>query len=283
MTSNEAIQILLDANHIDRNAALTHVLHDLDSLRRMDQMVRAILSDVDYELSCAEARLHLASYYEWQQNQANRFPLLEDVQAHVGRCPYCQAELHMLQESMTELARESPALEKSPRIFDLSFIDAPLLKVTPTSAIWRFQEQIRRLFDQLQITISETTATIASLTPQLAPIPVVSAMLGEDDIQFSTLVLPDLEAKIHFQIDSKPSRDGTALITLRIFETEGDTPLPDVRVTLRDGEGNLIAGSLTGPSGDVSFPRIPADRYLVQAQYQDKTWELPVSIVRSQA
>ena len=81
-------------------------------------------------------------------------------------------------------------------------------------------------------------------------------------------------------MDTKPSQDGTALITLQILATEGDQPIPDARVMLRHTNGDLVTSSLTGPRGEVEFPRIPADHYLIQTQYDGRMWELPITITR---
>lgn len=282
MNCNEALQILLAENRKDRSAALAFILQDRQCLDRVDQLARAILSDIDNEITCAETRLHLESYYEWQQSKGEEFPLLQDVDAHVGRCPYCRLEYQLLGQAIDSVANLPVDIPLPQRSFDLSFIKTPLPQFKPTSAIWNIEQRVRRLFEQIQVAVTETTATIAALTPQLSPVPVTSALRGEDDTQFAILVLPDLEANIHFQLNTKPSRDGTALITLRIFDTESDMPITDARVQLRGSKNNLIASSLTDDNGEISFPRIAADRYLIQAIYDDKTWELPISVVHSQ-
>lgn len=281
MNCDEALQIVLDENHKERHAAISHILQDRTCLDRVDQLARAILSNIDDEISCAESRQHIASYHQWQQNPANTFPLLPDVQTHLARCPYCQLELQRLQTTINQLEGEPLTSARAQRTFDLSFIDAPLPRFTPTESIWNIEQQVRKLFEQIQIRVSETKATIASLSPQLAPLSLAGAMRSEDDLQYAALVLPDLDAKIHFQIESKPSRDGTALLTLRIFDTETNSPIPNARVSLRNREGGLIASSLTATNGELTFPRIPVDRYTIQTHYQDKTWELSISIIHS--
>ena len=287
MNCDEALQILLAENHEARTAALTHVLADRSCLDRIDQLTRAILSNIEHEISCAETRLHIADYYEWQHHQAESFPLLQDVQDHLERCPYCQLEYQVLQEAMKQLETLPVETGTPQRSFDLSFINAPLAKrpqaePAPVAEIWRIENQVRRLFEQIQVAISDTKATIASLSPQLVPALVVTPMRNKEDLQFVALVLPAPEANIHFQVDIKPSRDDTAQITLKVFSIEQNTPIPNTRVTLRTSEGALIAGSLTNSKGEITFPRVAADRYLIQTQYQDKTWELPISIIQAQ-
>ena len=281
MTCNEALQILLEPNHAERKAAMAYLLTDQACLARVDQLAQAVLSQVESEIPCAEARLRLAAYYERQTKHNDAAQAMPELHAHLQHCAYCQAEYKLLQEMMQAFESNAlPALTAT-HTFDLTFIDKPLPKLVSTRDLWGVQSKLRRLFQPLEITITQRAAAIATLTPQLAPVTFSTALRGgDDDAEFAVLILPDEEAQIYFRVDTKSSQGGTALITLQILATEGDQPIPDARVLLRHADGNLVTSSLTGPSGEVEFPRIPADQYIIQTQYDGRTWELPMVITR---
>jgi len=286
MTCNEALQILLEPNHAEpnpakRSAAMAYLLSDQACLARVDQLAQAVLSKVDNEMPCVEARLRLAAYYERETAPNDDAQTMPELHAHLQRCAYCQADYRLLQETMRAVENNALPTVTDTYRFDLAFIDKPLSKLVPTREIWGIQPQLRRLFQQLEITITQSAAAIATLTPQLAPATFATALRGgDDDAEFAVVILPDEEAHIYFRVDTKPSQDGTALITLQILATEGDQPIPDARVMLRHVNGELVTSSLTGPKGEVEFPRIPADQYTIQTQYDGKTWELPMVITR---
>lgn len=281
MTCNEALQILLEPNSAKRSAAMAYLLSDQACLARVDQLAQAVLSKVDSEMPCVEARLQLAAYYKRQAKGSDAAQAMPELHAHLQYCAYCQADYRLLQATMQAVESDALPAGKDRYTFDLAFIDKPLPKMVPTRELWGVQPKLRRLFQQLEITITQRAAAIATLAPQLAPTTFATAMRGgDDDTKFDVVILPDEEAQIYFRVDTKPSQGGTALITLQILATEGDQPIPDARVLLRHADGNLVTSSLTGPSGEVEFPRIPADQYIIQTQYDGRTWELPMVITR---
>ena len=298
MNCIEALQIMLSTTHPKRDEALAYIKSNPACLARIDQLGRAIVSEIEHEATCAETRLRMADYFAWQENDQRgsdeevpqlrqNFPhsaldgvpqYLEATADHLGRCPYCQLEYQQLAETMAAFeAGTLPAVEARPT-FNLSFITKPLPAMVPTREIWPIIGNIRTLFKEIEISISKSVATIATLTPQLAPLPMPVAVRGPDDPEYAILVLPDEDANIHFQFDSKPSPDGTALITLRVFDTESDKPIPDVHITLRRADGARVASSLADKDGTVIFPRIPPDRYIIKAEYDEKIWELFIAI-----
>ncbi|MCB9151678.1 MAG: hypothetical protein H6641_23225 [Caldilineaceae bacterium] len=279
MNCNTALQIMLDAQHTQRQEALTYILQNPACLARLDQFARAVLADTADEMPCAQARTQLDSYYTERQAGRAVEQIMPAVHEHLQRCPYCQLELQLLAETMQAAANgQLPALA-SLKPFDLAFIDE-LLPAAPTS-IWILQDNVRRLFRQLDVSVQATKSAISALSLDLVPQTFALSMRGEDDAQYDVLFLPDLEANVRFRVVAKPTPDGAALISLRIVEAHTDTPIPDVRVTLRMADGNLVAGSLTNNNGEIEFPRIAPNQYVIQARYANNTWELPVAIVRA--
>jgi hypothetical protein len=280
MNCDDALHILLNPTHRERGAALTYIQNNPDCLARLDQLARAVLSNIEYELSCAEARRQLADYYTHQVNQqdAAAYP---DLHAHLHRCPYCQAEHQALQEAMQTVATSSfPIVTQAPQ-FDLSFIDSPLPSLRPIAEIWMRVANVRKLFQSIEVTIRRGVAEIVALTAQLQPSPVALATRLRADIdqaKATAFILPDEEQSIHFQVDTAPSVDETILLTVHVFNIENASPLPDVRMTLLTAAGSLVADSLTDEKGAIQFPRLAANHYIIQAQWNDQIWEIPIAV-----
>lgn len=287
MNCDEALRILVEPNHHLHKEALAYVGQEPSCLARVDQLARAILSDLEEETTCAEAQLQLPQYYKLERTQKDYAAELPIIHAHLNRCPECQADYKMLQDATLALEADPITAATPTPVFDLSFLSSPqrasTIESKPAieSKFWQVHDQVRTLFDQVRVTISDHAASIADMGPQLIPEMVPVPMRdGEDDAQYAILILPDDEANVRFQIDTIPSREGTVQLTLRIFESEQKRPIPDVRVTLRKATGSLVAGSLTDGDGMVEFSRITADAYSVQAQHDGKTWALPITIIQ---
>jgi len=277
MNCDEAMRILTEPSHHLHQEAIDFVVQEPVCFERVDQFARAILSGLEDETTCAEVQTQLPHYYELERAQQNFAVELPIIYQHLERCPYCQTDYQMLKDAMVALEEIDAETENLTAggftpVFDLSFL--------PTSdTIWQLQDGIQRLFENIRISISATAALIADMGTPLQPEVFPATMRGgEDDAQYSVLILPDASAQIRFQLDSIPSSEGMAQIIMRIFETERDQPIQNVRVTLRRSNNELVAGSLTDADGAVEFSMLTADGYNIQAQYDGKTWELPITI-----
>ncbi|MEZ4706013.1 MAG: carboxypeptidase-like regulatory domain-containing protein [Caldilineaceae bacterium] len=278
MNCDTALEIMLDAQHAQRREALNYILQHPICLARLDQFARAIVAETEEEMPCAQAREQLADYYTEQQAGRQVAQTMPAIHAHVQRCPYCQLELRLLAETMQMAATDQlPALQTLAPL-DLTFIDT-LLPAAPT-LVWVMQNHVRRLFQELVVSVQSAKTAIAALSPDLTPQTFALSMRGEDDAQYDVLILPDQEAQVRFRVVAKPMPDGAALIALRIVEAQTDAPIPDVRVTLRTIDQHLVAGSLTNNNGEIEFPRIAPNRYVIQARHADQTWELPIAVAR---
>ncbi|MEZ4664593.1 MAG: hypothetical protein R2911_44240, partial [Caldilineaceae bacterium] len=167
MNCDTALEIMLDAQHAQRGEALNYILQHPLCLARLDQFARAVLADTAADMPCVQAREHLASYYMEQQAGRPVAQMMPDVHAHVQRCPYCQLELRLLEETMQMAANDQlPALETLAP-FELTFLD-DLLPALPTP-IWVLQDNVRRLFRELAISVQTAKTAIAALSPDLTP------------------------------------------------------------------------------------------------------------------
>lgn len=280
MNYNEALQIMLDSDHRERQTALNYILSHPACLARIDQLARAIITTAEDELTCAESRTQLADYYIRQQtyNDAEQqFPLLH---IHLRHCPYCQLEYGALGKTMSAFADGTlPAVAPSPP-FALDFLDQPLPRQQQLPVIWRVYSTIRKLLQPIQVVITQSSATIEAFTLQLTPELIPQSMRGKDDIQYSILSLPDETGAIRFHFDIKPTPKGAAVITLSIFDIATAQPIPDVRVALDKADGTPVTSSLTDSEGKLVLPQLIADHYVIQARANEQTWEIPITIIR---
>lgn len=278
MTCDDALRIALDPGHKERQAALEMIRSDPSCLARLDKLARAILSELENEISCAEARLHFVTYDALESSQIDTAEALPEIHDHLARCPYCQLEYKAFQQAELH-PNDTPAEEEPTPVFDLSFIQEPLPELIPLSQIWRMDRAARTLVNQIKITISKRAAVIDSMTSQLRAGTFSMAMRGgNDDVDYAVLTLPDEEAGIHFLLDIAPSPDGTALLTLVVMQTEANKPLADVQVALRTTTGRRVTSGLTEPNGTIVFPRITPGEYHIRAQLDDVTWNVPFRV-----
>jgi|GEM_PF-1063725 len=288
MNCDEALKILTEPNHHQHQEALEFVVQEPSCFARVDQFARAILSDLEEETTCAEAQIHLPQYYELEQGGQDCSAQLPIIHNHLARCPYCQTDYEMLRDAMQALDEintqaDSSKLEEQTPVFDLSFLTSdsasPSFASTATDEIWRLQNGVQRLFDTIRITVAETSALIADMGAQLQPQTILAPVRrGKDDVEYSVLHFPDTSAQIRFKLDAIPARNGKATIVMKIFETDSEQPIQNVRVTLRRANNELVAGSLSDQAGAVEFSMLDADGYNIEMQFDGNTWEIPVTI-----
>ena len=287
MDCQKALRIITNKTIADEDRklhqqALSYVMANPDCLAQVDQFARAILSTLDDDLPCAEARVHLASYYELSAQSQDLDAELSAVHDHIARCPYCQLEYQMLQTTMHEVSSNALPMPESVPDLDFSFLGATSRATQlKKGAIWQVHDQVCTLFTEINVTLSQIAATIAPLGEQLTPaIHTTSLRADNAEVQFAVLVLPDEEADVHFQIETRPFKDGTAMVTIKVTARATNKPIPHARVALRYAGGNLVAGALAGPQGSVEFTHIAAAEYIIQVRIDDQRWELPIAIAR---
>ncbi|MBV7334834.1 carboxypeptidase-like regulatory domain-containing protein [Chloroflexi bacterium TSY] len=95
------------------------------------------------------------------------------------------------------------------------------------------------------------------------------------------MILPDEKAGIHFQVEAKPSQDDTAFITLKVFESESDDPIPDARITLSTVDDELVTESLTEADGNVDFQHIPIGRYRFRSNVMKSSGSFRLQLLAS--
>jgi hypothetical protein len=55
-------------------------------------------------------------------------------------------------------------------------------------------------------------------------------------------------------------------------------PIAQARVTLRDADGALLEGAVTGEDGVVLFRDLELGAYLIRAEHAGQAWEFPLSL-----
>lgn len=264
-----------------------HLLSCAVCQTRIDQFTRAILSMAEDEIPCAECGSRLHAYVEAEldgQDMGHELPLLK---AHLERCPDCSVEYQILRESLLML-REGTLPEPSPYpVFDTSFLQAREPSVAPRP-IWlteAVEQEVRRLFTEISITIGRTAASFGQLAAPLTPQPVpVGAMReerrpeGEEALQL--LELPDPEANLAIELTVGPVTADKAAVSVEIGQMSPEQPIPRARVTLYDAEHQLLASTLSGDDGTAAFDDMDAGRYFIEIKHAGQVWELPVSLAR---
>lgn len=272
MNCNEALEILSKPNHTKRQVALTYIRNHPNCLARVDQLARTIATEAEDELSCAEAQVQLADYHVVEQagqDVAQRFPFLH---THLNRCPYCQAEYAALTTAMETYNSGTLPTITAPNPWELDFLE----ELPP---IWSIDGIIRKLTQQIAITITQTEVILDSLALQLVPDIHATAMRGDDDIRYTVLSIPDETAAIRFHFDIKPTPNGMANITLCVTQSATDEPLPDLRIALQTTDGTLVTRSLTDHAGKLELPQMSTGDYIIQARNENDQWEIPLTIM----
>ncbi|MEZ4733765.1 MAG: carboxypeptidase-like regulatory domain-containing protein [Caldilineaceae bacterium] len=249
-----------------------------DSDRAFDQLIRAVTSNENDEISCAECRRYFPALYELEQ-QNNKLSI-QYAQAvhHLSKCSYCATEYHMLCEAMFSYESGTlPELNETIQ-FDLSFLD-------PTPPLWLSDtvHQVHRLFTEVLVTMKSTTALFgtlpAPLTPQLTPSGAFRSADVEGEVQI--LILPDADAELSIQLAVGPVVNGKAAIVVKLLQLETTAPLGGIRVSLRNAHRQPLVGSMTGTDGTAIFERLPIGHYFIQVRYKQQDWEVPLILVEN--
>lgn len=254
------------------NEAFAHVQHCPLCLARFDQLARAIISESDDEISCAECRVHMSSYYELQQGNVDYLHNSATIQHHLATCPYCAYEYAVLNDTMVWAEQEwDEALELRP--------DIPLPFLSE-SKLWILQsvDSIRRLAEAIVIQIREQSALFdessAQWVQQQTVLPVTRA---EADESLQLLHLPDIDAGINVQISIGPAKKRAATLLLSVYEENGK-PIEALRIILRDSDLDPVMGTETDSEGSAIFSDLAVGRYLFELRNQDQRWEIPINI-----
>jgi len=281
MECHDAQRALAKPNNDGTDEAKRHVTTCPNCLSRFDQFAQAILSMDENEISCAECGARLPAYREVEERGEELSEQLVAVTDHLNRCPYCAEEYRALQETMAAWdAGALPELEH-PQRFDLSFLEA-----TPAErALWLPEAagQVRKLFSEIVVTLGEKMASFGSLPPPLVPSPVPARALRAegDEIQAQVLELPDPEANLVIDLIVGPVSAGEAALRLEIGQISPQQPISRARVTLYDAEHQLLASTLPGIDGTVTFDDMEAGRYIIRVKHRNRIWEFPVSLTQA--
>ncbi len=286
------------------------------AMPRINSLIRALQADEPEPITCAECRQHLPDLYHLRvqlqiQLQGEEVPLAAEHQiytAHLAGCPDCAMEYSILCEVMNEFEEGTlPALDQAPQ-FDLSFMDSVAEKTesrdaplqdsstfTAPSPLWRpalgndlstdltngLHAGLHTLVEEVAVVIQSTKATFGALSSLFNPTLVPSALMRgeESNRQAELLVLPAPDADLSLHLSVGPVVGGYAAIAVKLLEMSTARPLGETRVTLRNGQRQLLIGSVTGQDGMLVFEQLALGRYFVQVRHKQQTWEIPLVLV----
>jgi hypothetical protein len=209
-----------------------------------------------------------------------RFPA---VRAHLNTCTECrdaydEVKSLLLKERQGMLAQ--PPMEPA---LDFSYLEDAGTQAGIWEQVERLGVEANRLVVQLRVLISQQAASLHSLPAPLAPswvaVPALRDESADVDRDLQVLTLPSPDQDVVLRLVVGPVTGG--VITLGLQATQGSSgqPLARARVNLRDEKHRVLVGDLTDADGRVSFTRISAGSYLLEARHGDALWELPISIV----
>lgn len=281
MNCDQAMRVIVASAVTDDSAeiraALAYIARHPRCLARLDQFTRALLSDLEHELPCAEAREQFFTYYTLETDNQDVASRLPDVYNHLQRCPYCKFDYRTMKAGILAYEQHLLPLPTQTPQFALSFLP-PL---SPPPALWSVRNQIRTFVEEISILIAQSVATFGALHTGLTPAlsPATQLRNGEQSARYAVLILPDADANIRFHIETATIDQTHVRVVLQVFDAVTDKTVAGVRVTLRTAQRELLTSLLTESDGKATFSRLVPGKYLFQLRQQDATWELPVVIV----
>jgi hypothetical protein len=286
------------------------------SEQSISSLLRAIHNHEEEPLTCAECREQIATVYETNRAGNTFPPPLQAASRHIANCPTCAAEYEALAETMTAFVSGKLPELAEPFVFDLSFLGtspdaspdaSPVSSPTAhtvvpslwqeslTRGVWTLGEAVRVRLERIR---QETTrATFVSLQEYLTPAQSAAALFRSENTngKAEVLVLPITAVISGATPDSSGgSTPGTAFnvhlaigpivvehatLLLKFVDQATAKPLANLQVTLRNGERQLLAGSMTGEDGSILFEHLSYGRYLIQVRQNQQVWEIPLVLL----
>lgn len=278
---------------------------DPATTHRIHPLIRALHAHEPEPISCAECRRHFADLYHLQRTDSEIPADYLPYQAHLSHCADCQTEFAALCKVLAEFEAGSlPEVAAMP-VFDLSFMEDRALEdrtvednvqattPAPTSShlagasIWlsTLAANLHNLAGDVVVMVERAKATFEP-RPWLPKIELVpSPVLRSDQSaggfagQAELLVLPAPDADLSLHLSVGPVVAGAAAIAVRLSEFSSGRPLGETRVTLRNGQRQLLIGFVTNQEGTALFEQLALGRYFIQVRHSQQTWEIPLVLV----
>lgn len=257
---------------------------NLPTDRSAASLIRALETVEQNPLSCAECREQFAALYHASRSEAASLSDKQSVLAHLAGCPDCAAEYEALRGTLTDLELGVLPELSQPYVFDLSFLTPPKPASPATDTLFwtkSLAKQVWSLVVDLQVRLEAAGAAFGSLPAALVPTKAAGAVLRTESVgnQAEVLVLPAPGADLSVQVTISSVVANNAVVMVKLLRIQNQQPLADTLITLRNGQRQLLAGSMTARDGTVIFEQLPLGRYFVHVKHDQQTWEVPLVIV----
>ena len=255
----------------EMETAIQHAAECLACQVRLQALVRAVGAD---DIPCAEARAHFDDYLATQEAGRDMVRLFPAVHRHLESCPGCTAEMETL-ASLLAIAETEPLEVSGDRAphFDLSFVDEG-------QGLWGLVgTHTRRLDQPIRVLVEKGKAALGDVTGSLQalqPAPAYALRCPADGS--AMLTIPDEGRRLRLHLGVGETEDARTTLLVMIESTARQRPLSGVRLSLLDGERQLLERQHTSGRGLVTFAHLPFGRYWLVIQIEGDTWEVSVPI-----
>jgi len=250
----------------------------------MKEFARAILSDREDEVTCADCKARLPEVIAAEVMGADLGEDLSEVQWHLAICPHCAREYRELQ-ALAVSAYDEDLPEPSRQVrFDFSFLE-PL---SGEIQVWQQStEGIRRLLAEIPIAVSQLAASFGQVHPALVPCRLTvaagalrSGLPAAEGVEgvIEVMELPDAEANLVIKLSMGPVRNRKGTLVLGVDRIKPAEPIPQDRITLLDEDHKLLESQPTAEDGTAVFGDLETGKYVVQVQHSRRTWEFAVRL-----
>jgi hypothetical protein len=252
--------------------------------RSVASLIRALHTVEQEPLSCAECQAQFAGLYHAHQSGAALAPGEQMAVLHLANCPDCAAEYDVLRSTLTDLETGILPELAEQHVFDLSFLASHAPASQPAApTLWTkpLARQVWSLVADLQVHLQAAGAAFGLLPAALVPARAAGTVLRTESVggQAEVLALPAPDADVSVQLTIGSVIAGKAVVVVKLLGIQNGQPLAGTLITLRNGQRQLLAGSMTGLDGTVIFEQLPLGRYFVQVKHEQQIWEVPLVIV----
>jgi len=250
----------------------------------MKEFARAILSDREDQLTCADCKARLPEIIEAEVMGTDPREDLDEVQWHLTTCPNCAREYRELR-ALAASAYSQDLPEPSRRVrFDFSFLE-PL---SEEIQVWQQStEGIRRLLAEIPIAVSQLAASFGQVHPALVPCRLTvaagalrSGLPAAEGVEgvIEVMELPDAEANLVIKLSMGPVRNRKGTLVLGVDRIKPAEPIPQDRITLLDEDHKMLESQPTAEDGTAVFGDLETGKYVVQVEHNGRTWEFAVRL-----
>lgn len=243
------------------------------------------------QLQAEEAALELlGAYVEAEMAGADAATRYPTVAAQIQQSPAVRAEYEalrlLLQEENQGALAEAPHTATFAEWYQEQVAPSPKNAAASAGTLWQqISATVQRLAIEIPLQLGQMRTAFGALTDQLIPqvepaLTYRSRPAGDaDGVDFDqVLELPAPDANLVIRLRTGMVAHGRGMMVVELNELAAATPLPQSKVTLRDGDGGLLESTATDEQGRAIFRELIAGNYQIQVEHQGQKWEVPLTL-----